>query len=293
VQNAGMVASDGLDELERVIAQLDDRARSDERLEQYRVAGAGPRALDAIPDGWVVSDGMARIAERGGWWPGEWMFPELSGIVQDVLIDYEKPPGDPGVSWVGVGSVWERDWFFTPTLRDHAADAPLCGFSGQALWLSMVFPTEAAILEAVPRDLRRARDRRERDGRPVLRRVDHVTASERATRGGTRPSPAGRAVTTVVDQPSVLGSRSDAAAERRGLAPRGDTGDARHRSLMPATADPRRPPSQPCVGSSRPAASPSRVDCRSSGPNAMHIASSRSTPAAAYCSTISGVTWLK
>jgi hypothetical protein len=145
-----MVASDGLDELERVMALLDDRARSDDRLERYRVAGAGPRALDAMPDGWVVSDCMARVAERGGWWPGEWLFPDLSEshTVPDLLALPEDPPDDLGVLWVGVGTTWERDWFFTPAVRDHAADAPLCGFSTQALWLSMVFPTEAAILEA-------------------------------------------------------------------------------------------------------------------------------------------------
>jgi hypothetical protein len=145
-----MAASEGLDELERVIAQLDDRARSDSRLEQYRIAGAGPGALDGIPDGWVVSDGIARLAERGGWWPGVWEFPELSGgdTVPELLALPEDPPDDLGVLWVGVGTVWERDWFFTPAVRDHEADAPLCGFSTQALWLSMVFPTEAAILEA-------------------------------------------------------------------------------------------------------------------------------------------------
>lgn len=150
VQNAGMVASDGLDDLERVIAQLDDRARSDARLERYRVAGGGPRVLDGIPDGWMISDGIARIAESGGWWPGEWQFPELtdSDTVPTILALPADPPSDLGVLWVGVGTVWERDWFFTPALRDHAANAPLCGFSGQALWLSMVFPTEAAILEA-------------------------------------------------------------------------------------------------------------------------------------------------
>lgn len=145
-----MVDSDGLDELERVMAQLDDRARSDARLERYRVAGAGPRALDAIPDGWLVSDGIAHIAEHGGWWPGYWEFPELSDTdsVPSILSLPEDPPGDLGVLWVGVGTVWELDWFFTPALRDHAVEAPLCGFSTQALWLSMTFPTEAAILEA-------------------------------------------------------------------------------------------------------------------------------------------------
>jgi hypothetical protein len=98
----------------------------------------------------VVSDGISRIAESGGWWPGEWHFPELhlSDTVPTVLDPSAERPGDPGVLWVGVGTVWERDWFFAPALRERSATAPLCGFSGQALWLSMVFPTEAAILEA-------------------------------------------------------------------------------------------------------------------------------------------------
>lgn len=145
-----MVASGGLSELEQVNARLDDRARSDPRLERYRVAGGGPRVLDGIPEGWLVSDGIAHIATSGGWWPGEWRFPELSlrDTVPTVLAASAEPTGDPGVVWVGVGTVWERDWFFTPALRERSADAPLCGFSGQALWLSMVFPTEAAILEA-------------------------------------------------------------------------------------------------------------------------------------------------
>jgi hypothetical protein len=143
-----MVASDGLDELERVIARLDDRARSDDRLERYRVAGAGPRALDGIPDGWVVSDSIARIAQSGGWWPGDWQFPQLNDTVPDLVDPSAQPRRDHAVCWLGVGTVWEHDWFFTPALREHAAKAPLCGFSTQALWLSMVFPTEASILEA-------------------------------------------------------------------------------------------------------------------------------------------------
>jgi hypothetical protein len=68
--------------------------------------------------------------------------------VPTALAASAEPAGEPGVVWLGVGTVWERDWFFTPARRERAVDAPLCGFSGQALWLSMVFPTEAAILEA-------------------------------------------------------------------------------------------------------------------------------------------------
>lgn len=147
---AGVVESDNLGELERVLALLDDRARSDRRLLRYRVAGAGPRALDGVPDGWVVSDAIARIAERGGWWPGFWDFPDLTSYdsVATALSLPDDPPDDLGVLWLGVGTIWERDWFHTPALRSRAVDAPLCGYSTQALWLSMTFPTEAALLEA-------------------------------------------------------------------------------------------------------------------------------------------------
>jgi hypothetical protein len=140
---------DGSDDLERALGELDRRARAEPRLERYRVAGGGPRALDAVPDGWVVSAGIARIAEHGGWWPGRWEFPELGDTLADLLaLDEPAEAADGGVRWVGVGTVWERDWFFTPALREPAPTAPLCGFSTQALWLSMVFPTEAALLEA-------------------------------------------------------------------------------------------------------------------------------------------------
>lgn len=148
MQTAGVGADDVGDELGRIFAELDDRARSDGRLEQYRVAGGGPQALDAIPEGWVVSDGIARIAELGGWWPGEWQFPLLDDSIACALHPSGEPPDESEVLWVGAGTVWERDHFFTPALRDRAAHAPLCGFSSQELWVSMVFPTEAAILEA-------------------------------------------------------------------------------------------------------------------------------------------------
>lgn len=149
-QNAGVANADSLDELERVMALLDDRARSDRRLERYRVAGAGPGALDRIPDGWVVSDGIARIAERGGWWPGIWSLPDLTdtdSIARGLSLPGD-PPDDLGVLWIAAGTVWERDWFYTPALRTPATDAPVCGFSTQSLWISMTFPTEAALLEA-------------------------------------------------------------------------------------------------------------------------------------------------
>ncbi len=42
----------------------------------------------------------------------------------------------------------ERDGFWTPALQQETIYAPLFGFSNQALWSSMVFPTEYAMLEA-------------------------------------------------------------------------------------------------------------------------------------------------
>ncbi len=135
-------------DLDAVLAALDERARSDSRLERYRVVARGPRALDGVPSGWFVSDAIAQIACDGGWWPGEWSFPTVDDIVVLVLLLGAPSEHPPQVQWLGVGSVWERDGFWTPALRHPSKSAPLFGFSGQALWSSMVFPTEAAMLEA-------------------------------------------------------------------------------------------------------------------------------------------------
>lgn len=139
----------GLDE---VLRALDDRARSDPRLERHRVVGRGPAALDDVPDGWFASDAVARIATDGGWWPGEWAFPSTDPAGDDIVTlwltgDRQQRP-EATVTWLQVGTIWERDHFWTPTLRRRTTSAPILGFSTQALWIGMVFPTEAALLEA-------------------------------------------------------------------------------------------------------------------------------------------------
>jgi hypothetical protein len=130
-----------------VMSALDDRATVEPRLERYRVP-ADPAALDGLPDGWVASDAITLIATQGGWWPGAWWFPRLNNIVPLVLTGHDETPPDASIRWTGVGCVWERDTFYTPTMRSRSATAPLFGFSDQALWASMVFPSEAALLEA-------------------------------------------------------------------------------------------------------------------------------------------------
>jgi hypothetical protein len=50
------------DDLAVVLAALDERARVEPRLDRYRVAGTGASALDSVPDGWFVSDAIARLA---------------------------------------------------------------------------------------------------------------------------------------------------------------------------------------------------------------------------------------
>jgi hypothetical protein len=136
------------DDLQSVLAALDERATIDPRLERYRVRGRGTNATDLLPAGWAVSDSIARISTDGGWWPGEWRFPVIDTTVSMVLTGHDEADDGANVRWLGVGTVWERDWFWTPALRDSAGSAPLFGFSTQALWWSMVFPTEAAMLEA-------------------------------------------------------------------------------------------------------------------------------------------------
>jgi hypothetical protein len=140
------VADEGLDE---VFGALAERASKDERLERYRVRGSGAHVLDALPPGWFPSGAVERIATEGGWWPGEWVFPTVDNLVVEVL-NLGEGVGDPEpeVRWVLAGTVWERDCFYTPLLRQRSASAPLFGFSSQALWSSMVFPSEAALLEA-------------------------------------------------------------------------------------------------------------------------------------------------
>jgi hypothetical protein len=135
-------------DLAAVLGALDERARSDPTLDRYRVVGRGAAAVDDVPAGWFVSDAIAQIACDGGWWPGVWWFPVVDDIVALVLTGRTEPPPDAEVVWLGVGSVWERDGFWTPALRERSESAPLFGFSNQALWSSMVFPTEAALLEA-------------------------------------------------------------------------------------------------------------------------------------------------
>jgi hypothetical protein len=139
-------------DLEAVLAALDERAKRDPRLEQYRVVGR-PDALLGLPDGWSVSRSVERLAVHGGWWPGRWDFPMVEEIVELVLTGGTVPrpawmSREPTVRWVGLGTVWERDSFWTPLLREEVPDAPVFGFSSQALWASMVFPSEAALLEA-------------------------------------------------------------------------------------------------------------------------------------------------
>src|SRR5438093_10641056 len=121
------------DDREAVLQALDERARSEPRLHRYRVVGNGA-ALRSVPDDWFVSDAIARIAREGGWWPGEWLFPFIDDTFVELVLtaDSESRP-DANTRWLGVGSVWERDWFWTPALRTRSSSAPLFGFSSQAL----------------------------------------------------------------------------------------------------------------------------------------------------------------
>lgn len=98
---------------------------------------------------------MAQLATRGGWWPGEWYFPGYGGKSnvdeldpESLTIGTDLEVRAPQVRWVFVGSVWERDVFYTPMLRKPSRTAPLLGLSNQALWTSMVFPSEACLLQA-------------------------------------------------------------------------------------------------------------------------------------------------
>lgn len=109
----------------------------------------GDRLLDGIPDGWLPSESVKALA-AGGWWPGHWTFPEIvDSQILDILTAGDGVGGaTQRVRWVEVGNIWEKDWFYTPVLAESQPSAPLLGFSVQALWTAMVFPTEAALLEA-------------------------------------------------------------------------------------------------------------------------------------------------
>lgn len=129
--------------------ELDRRARADARLDRFRVRRGGTGASRWVPPGWHLSDAMARIATDGGWWPGRWLFgPCRDDIVLDGLNDGWFDT-EPTVLWAEVGTVWEKDSFFTPLLRHPRPTAPLLGFSSQALWWSMVFPTEETLLDGM------------------------------------------------------------------------------------------------------------------------------------------------
>lgn len=134
-------------DLDQAFEALEDRARAEPALNRYRVAAMGAEALAVIPSGWRASDVVVRIAADGGWWPGTWLLPTGS-TVEPFFDSGEVPAAERGVQWLALGSVWERDWFFTPLLRHPTPDAPLLGFSAQALWQSLEFPTEAALIES-------------------------------------------------------------------------------------------------------------------------------------------------
>lgn len=139
----------GYERLEAAIAALDERAMAEPGLERYRLAPQ-PDALAQVPDGWFLSRSMERLLRDGGWWPGYVRFGDDHGAIADILIDGMPRELEDRVTirWLFVGSVWEKDGFWTPVAREPFDSAPLLGFSWQALWISMVFPHEAALLEA-------------------------------------------------------------------------------------------------------------------------------------------------
>lgn len=137
-----------------VQAELDARALLDPRLERYRVPPGGPRALDKVPEGWHLSEAVARLLVDGGWWPGA--LPELDDEDDGWRVTHRLAragthellePSDATVRWFPVGSVWPADWFYTPLLREPRPTAPLLGLSSDEWWMSLVFPTEQALLE--------------------------------------------------------------------------------------------------------------------------------------------------
>ena len=134
--------------MEDVLRELDARARDDPRLERFRVVGRGD-AMRSIPPGWHVSSAVERIAVAGGWWPGEWEFPSIAADVVGGWLTFQNVDDWVGqVRWVGMGTSWERAHFFTPMTQSVQRSAPVLGLSSQALWASLVFPSEAALLMA-------------------------------------------------------------------------------------------------------------------------------------------------
>jgi len=120
-----------LEDLLRVFGELDDRARQDERLEIFRVEGLGDGILDQLPDGWHLSDCMARLVTKGGW-----------------LVD--EMPNGRSVHWVDVANVGDHYTFFTPMLREKRPSAPLLHCLS-ADGIAMVFPNEVARSVAIER----------------------------------------------------------------------------------------------------------------------------------------------
>jgi len=142
-------------ELDTMNQRFGERAQSEPGLDTYRVGG-DPNVLDLVPEGWFVSDAVAQLVTRGGWWPGEWgplkkaddVFAPMT-MAEVLTSDDGLVEGvEPQVRWLYLGRVWERDSFFTPITQEQVPTAPLLGISTQALWHSMVFPTEASLLEA-------------------------------------------------------------------------------------------------------------------------------------------------
>lgn len=141
-------------DLQLLFDELDERAKSDPRLDRYRVKGRGDQALEAIPAGWFLSDSVAHIVINGGWWPGRWD-PVLNQDIDTIEVFLNRGSGlniearhRRRFRWHSIGSVWDPDWFCTPLSKQPSSSAPLCGFSAQAHWISMVFPDEASLFKA-------------------------------------------------------------------------------------------------------------------------------------------------
>ena len=145
------MAATELELLEAALTELEVRASDEPRLGKYRVVAEGINGTEGVPDGWFVSRAIERLACEGGWWPGDFSYPiDATNEVVDIVTAGNglRPGLEPSVRWAHVGSVWERDHFYTPMLTEPVDTAPLLGFSNQALWTSMVFPCESALLES-------------------------------------------------------------------------------------------------------------------------------------------------